>query len=125
MTSITALGNLINLTKTQTMYSQLQAFPPYESSLLMGQLSAGGAIMNEFKNYTSHQLCLLFLSALIIICGILYKIWFYKGENSLEDAEDVSNQPENKQALVRNDTSATQKSFNHAVKYMSTARSSQ
>ena len=96
MTLISALGNFINLTKTQTMYSQLQAFPPYESSLLMGQLSAGGAIMNEFKNYTSNQLSLLFSSALIIICGILYKIWFYEGETSLEDAENVSNLPENK-----------------------------
>lgn len=71
---LTSFLNFLNLTTTLMLYSQLYTMPSYESSIIFGNLMAGGFIMNEFVNYTALQLFFLFLGSAIAVAGILYKV---------------------------------------------------
>jgi hypothetical protein len=48
--------------------------PPYESSVIFGNLLAGGFIMNEFQAYTASEIFFLFIGCAIAVSGILYKV---------------------------------------------------
>lgn len=46
------LSNLYNLNFAIGLYRQLLVLPPFESSVIFGNLLSGGIIMGEFYNYT-------------------------------------------------------------------------
>jgi len=70
-------ANFLNLNITIGLYSQLAAMPPYESSVIIGNLLCGGIVMNEFQHYELYQLCIIFAGSFICINGILYREFFY------------------------------------------------
>ena len=70
-------ANFLNLNITIGLYSQLAAMPPYESSVIIGNLLCGGIVMNEFEHYEAYQLGLIFAGSFICINGILYREFFY------------------------------------------------
>lgn len=48
--------------------------PPYETSLIMGNLLSGGLILNEFDYYTRGQIFMIVIGTLICIFGIFFKV---------------------------------------------------
>ena len=50
--------------------------PPYESSIIFGNLLAGGIIMGEFAAYSGFEIFFLFVGCVIAVFGILYKVSF-------------------------------------------------
>ena len=48
--------------------------PPYESSVIIGNLISGAIVMNEFDYYTGGQIWMIFLGTLICVFGIFYKV---------------------------------------------------
>ena len=77
---ISSLLNFLNLTTTLMLYSQLYTMPCYESSVIFGNLLAGGIIMGEFSNYSLVQLVFLFVGSAIAVAGILYKVRYIDEE---------------------------------------------
>ena len=71
-----SICNFLNLTTTLQLYSQLYTMPPYESSVIFGNLLAGGFIMGEFAAYTGVEIFMLFIGCIIAVIGILYKVGF-------------------------------------------------
>ena len=70
-------ANFFNLNITIGLYSQLAAMPPYESSVIIGNLLCGGIVMSEFDHYRAWQLSIIFAGSFVCINGILYREFFY------------------------------------------------
>ena len=68
------LCNFYNVNTTVSMFSQLQMMPPYESSVIIGNLLSGGIVMNEFDFYDAKQITLIFIGTVICVFGIFYKV---------------------------------------------------
>lgn len=80
---------MYNVNKTVSMYSQLYLMPPYETSLIMGNLMSGGLILNEFDYYSSGQIIMILIGTLICIFGIFFKV--LRVEMVSEDSKFVNN----------------------------------
>lgn len=59
--------------------------PPYESSIILGNLFSGGILLNEFSSYETHQLIMIFIGSSINVVGILFKLFVMPSEVKIKD----------------------------------------
>ena len=92
MNIISVFANLYNLNLTASLFSQLLTMPPYECSIIFGNLICGGLVMNEFNEYTSSQLFTIVTGCALCMCGIMYKVCTLESAD-LEKEESYKSAP--------------------------------